>query len=184
MVQKSKKDEFITSHNNSGARDNVDVAETMAEIFVNRYVPVLSLTYIASLLGLALKRGGLTHFVAELLADKAIYWLAFGVGVWVSIPAMIWISMRSVGTLITYANNWYKSTTLLMVIVLMGSFLLFPPDGQGSQWWYTARLFVAAAIPIHVIQYWFFTKEGLPTNISATLGAIALAFFLYGMIVI
>ncbi|MGE4313290.1 MAG: hypothetical protein AB7E85_03335 [Pseudobdellovibrionaceae bacterium] len=183
MVRERDEDGFINEHN-KGSPETLRVAETITEIFINRYLPVLSLTYIASLLGMALKRGGVTHFAAEILADKAIYWLAFGVGVWVSIPAMIWICIRSVGTLVSYANNWYKSTTLLMVIVLLGSFLLFPPNGQGSQWWYTARLFVAAAIPIHVIQYWFFTREGLPTNISATLGAIALALFLYGMIVI
>lgn len=157
---------------------------TFVDILVNRYLPILSITYIACVLGLALKRGGEAHFFHYLLGDETSYFLAFLVSAWVSIPAIIWISMRGVGALTTYANNWYKSTTIIMVLILLASFLLFPPEGQGAQIWHTARLFVAAAIPIHIIQYWFFTRGGLPTGYSATLGAVALALFLYGIVVL
>ena len=151
---------------------------------INRYLPILSLTYIASVLGMALKRGGTADFLFRILTDEKIYDLALMVAIWVSIPAIIWISMRSMGALGAYANNWYKSVTTLMVLTLFSSFLLFPPDGQGHQIWYTARLFIAAAIPIHIVQYWFFTKEGLPAAYSAVLGAIALSLALYGLLII
>ncbi len=157
---------------------------TFADILLNRYLPILSITYIACVIGLALKRGSGIYFFNYLLGDETSYFLAFLVAAWVSIPAIIWISMRGVGALTSYANNWYKSTTIIMVLVLFASFLLFPPNGQGSEMWYTARLFVAAAIPIHIIQYWFFTKGGLPTNYSAVLGVIALTLFLYGVVVL
>lgn len=157
---------------------------TFVDIMVNRYLPILSMTYIACVIGIALKRSGGAYFINYLLGDETSYFLAFLVCAWVSVPAIIWISMRGVGALTAYANNWYKSTTIIMVVILLASFLLFPPDGQGSQIWYTARLFVAAAIPIHIVQYWFFTRGGLPTSYSAVLGAFALALFLYGVIVL
>ena len=170
-------------------RENYEVGHkgtdlTFVEIFLNRYIPILSLTYIASLLGLALKKGMAVGFLTHLFGNESIYTLALLISLWVSIPAWIWMSMRSVGALTSYANRWYKSTTLIMIIILLGSFILFPPAGQGAYLWGGIRLFVAAAIPVHAIQYWFFTKGGLPTNYAATLGAIALAFFLYGLLVI
>lgn len=154
------------------------------DVLVNRYLPVLSCTYIATLIGLALKKGGVSGFVEYFLADKTIYWLALIVGAWVSIPAMIWILMRGIGALEKFANNWYKSTTFMMVSILLGSFLLFPPDDQANIYWMTARLFIAAAIPVHVVQYWFFRHGGLETMQSSFLGAIALTFMLYGLVVL
>lgn len=151
---------------------------------VNQYLPVLSCTYVATVLGLALNRGGVTHFLDYFLQDKTIYWLALIVGVWVSIPAMVWIFMRGIGALEQFANNWYKSTTFMMVSILLASFLLFPPSGQANVYWMSARLFIAAAIPVHVIQYWFFRHGGLETAQSTLLSAFALTLMMYGLIVL
>ena len=154
------------------------------DVFINRYLHVLSCTYVATVIGLALKRGGFSHFLDYFLADKAIYWLALIVGAWVSIPAMIWILMRGIGALEQFANNWYKSITFMMVSILLASFLLFPPSGQENGYWMIARLFIAAAIPVHVIQYWFLRYGGLETLHSSLLGAFALTLMMYGLIVL
>ncbi|MBL4590165.1 MAG: hypothetical protein JKY11_08835 [Alphaproteobacteria bacterium] len=154
------------------------------DVLVNRYFPILSCTYVATVLGLALKKGGVDQFLEYFLADKSIYWMALIVSGWVSIPAIIWIFMRGTGALETFANNWYKSTTIMMVSILIGSFLLFPPSGQANIYWATARLFIVAAIPVHVIQYWFFRHGGLETVQSTTLGALALALMMYGLFVL
>lgn len=154
------------------------------DVVVNRYLPVLSCTYIATVIGLALNKGGFSHFIQYFLADKSLYWLAMIVGVWVSIPAMIWILMRGIGALEEFANSWYKSTTFMMVSILLGSFMLFPPSDQANAYWITARLFIAAAIPVHVIQYWFFRHGGLETMHSSLLGAVALSLMMYGLVVL
>lgn len=168
---------------NPSARDGM-IPLDFFDVFVNRYLPVLSCTYVASVIGLALKRGGLSHFIDYFLQDKTIYWIALIVSVWVSIPAMIWILMRGIGALEQFANNWYKSATFMMVAILLSSFLLFPPSGQANIYWMTARLFIAAAIPVHIIQYWFFRHGGLETMQSTLLGAFALTLMMYGLIVL
>ncbi len=154
------------------------------DVLVNRYFPILSCTYVATVIGLALKKGGGVYFLDYFLRDKSIYWLALIVAGWVSIPAVIWIFMRGVGALEQFANNWYKSTTIMMVSILIGSFMLFPPSGQANIYWATVRLFIAAAIPVHVIQYWFFRHGGLETIQSTTLSAVALSLMMYGFFVL
>ncbi len=154
------------------------------DVFVNRYLPVLSCTYVAVVFGLALKKGGLFGFIPHFFGDKSIYWLALIVATWVSIPAVVWIIMRGIGALEKFANSWYKSTTMMLVIVLASSFILFPPTGQASGIWVTARLFIAAAVPVHAVQYWFFRHGGLETFQSTLLSAFALALMLYGLIII
>ena len=72
----------------------------------------------------------------------------------------------------------------MMVGVLLSSFILFPPDDQTNIYWATVRLFIAAAIPVHVVQYWFLRHGGLETMQSRFIGSIALTVDMYGFLVL
>ena len=177
------KSEYKTVNINGSDKDPLYKLDFF-DVLINRYLPILSITYISSVVGMALKKGGVVGFISIFTTESIIYWLGLGVAAWVSVPAIIWILMRGICSLESFANNWYKSTTFLMVSVLLGSFLLFPPDDQIQGFWFFLRLFIAAAIPIHIVQYIFFTRGGLPTEYSVGLSVAAISLAMYGLLVV
>jgi len=70
---------------NPSARDGM-IPLDFFDVFVNRYLPVLSCTYVASVIVLALQRGVLSHFIYYFLQAKTTYCIALLVGVWFSNP--------------------------------------------------------------------------------------------------
>jgi hypothetical protein len=147
------------------------------DILCNRYFPVLSLTYIASVLGIALKGG---NPIVSILQDSRPYDMALWVALWVAIPAMFWIVIRNSMRYAHAADVWYQAISGLMCATLLVSFLLFPEREIG----YGLRMFFVATIPVFFIQYYFFVRNGLPALAAWPLTIAGIVAFLYGQLVL
>lgn len=142
------------------------------EILTRRYFPVLSLTYISSVIGIAAQKGDVLHYM---LHDKTAYIMALFVGLWMTIPAVVWILLRGTHLYNHLADDWYKIVSILMMVTLCLSFVLFP---ETDIW--GLRIFLAATIPMLIVMYLFFVKGGLPALAAHPLTALGLTFLLYG----
>ena len=142
------------------------------DVLVHRFLPVLSMTYIASIIGIAINKGDFVHYMFH---DKGPYIRALLVVLWVSVPGLIWILMNGSPYLKHYADMWYKIVAVLMVLTISISFLLFPEANV-----YGLRLFFALSMPVFVIIYYFFIKGGLPAVAAYPLNMIGLSVLIYG----
>lgn len=146
-------------------------------VLAHRYFPVLGMTYMASVVGIAHVRGeergaGLSH---ALLNDPAPYYLALFVALWVSVPAILWIILKGSILWSWYAEAWYKAVAFMMSSAAILAYILFPEDFfQGM------RLFFVASIPVFFVQYFFFVKGGLPPLLAWPLTLSAMAMFVWG----
>ena len=104
-----------------------------------------------------------------------MYVMALFVGLWVTVPAVIWIFMKGTHLYNHLADDWYKIISILMMVTLGLSFVLFPEmDGWGL------RTVFAATVPMLIIMYWFFVKGGLPPAAAHPLTVAGLTVFFYG----
>lgn len=153
--------------------------EHFYDVLAHRYFPVLSLTYIATVAGISLKlsqdgNGFLFYFLQDPHAYQMGYWIAG----WVSVPAILWIFVRGTIHIRKVADLWYKVTSGLMIVTLLVSFLLFPMGDTG----FALRLFMVATIPVFLVQYFCFVREGLPPRMSWPLTVAGITFLVYGLI--
>lgn len=142
------------------------------DILVNRFLPVISLTYIATLIGTSIGKHEFMHYIAT---DRTPYIMALCVALWVSIPGIIWILLNGSPLYKHSADIWYKILAGLMVMTLLVSFILFPEANI-----YGMRMYLGISIPMFMVIYWFFVKGGLPEIASYPLNAIALCALIYG----
>jgi hypothetical protein len=151
------------------------VPKDFGEIMMHRFLPVLSLTYISALIGIAAERGSIRHYLLE---DHLAYLMGLVVAAWVSVPAVIWIMLHGSMLYAHMADIWYKIIAGLMILVLMASFILFPEAGD-----YGLRTYFAATMPVFLIMYLFFVKGGLPSFAAHPLTALGLTALLHGAFV-
>jgi hypothetical protein len=154
-----------------GASDRI-VPKGFGEIIARRFLPVLSLTYISAVIGIAAQRGDLEYF---LFRHEQAYIMGLVVAAWVSVPAVIWIILHESPLYTHIADIWYRLIAGLMTLVLMASFILFPEANV-----YGLRIYFAAAIPVFVIMYLFFVRGGLPSFAAYPLSALGLAALMHG----
>jgi hypothetical protein len=172
-------DEYEKGQLHSPVSEDRLLPKEFFDVLFNRYLPVASLTYLGSLLGYATKFGGM-NFIAHLFTNNKIYWLSLYGAIWVSIPALVWIMMRSMSLLSDHADIWYKVTAGMMAATLILSLILFPMEsGPLSH----AQNFIVAVLPVHILMYIYFVKGGMPVMFGAPLSATAVAFFVYGMFI-
>jgi hypothetical protein len=142
------------------------------EILTHRYLPVISLTYISSVVGIAAQKDNFSHYMFD---DKSAYVMALYVALWVSIPALLWAFVKCSHLYNHVADAWYKICAVLMIVFLGMSYILFPEaDALGL------RTYFAATIPMLFILYFFFVKGGLPPFAAHPLTALGLTFLFYG----
>ncbi len=150
-----------------------------AEVLTHRYLPVLAMTYIANILGVAAAHGRdgggvLTH----LLHNPSPYRQAIYVALWVSIPAIVWIILKGSLLWSWHADVWYKGLAFMMASTAIVAYILFPEDFfQGM------RLFFVASIPVFFVQYYFFVRGGMPGVLAWPLTLGAAAAFVWGLFV-
>tara|TARA_R110002124_G_scaffold287365_1_gene474231 strand:+ start:166367 stop:166897 length:531 start_codon:yes stop_codon:yes gene_type:complete len=154
------------------------VPKDFFDILFNRYLPVASLTYLGSLIGYATKFGGLTGWIGQLARNPDIYMLSLYGAIWVSIPAMVWILMRSTAMMNCHADIWYKVTAGMMAATLILSLILFPMENGLLG---MAQNFIVAVLPVHILMYILFVKGGMPVMYGAPISTTAIAFLIYGM---
>ncbi len=156
-----------------GAPDRL-VPTNFSEIVSRRFLPVLALTYVSALVGIAAEKGSLVHFIFE---DKTAYTMALMVAAWVSVPAIVWIMLNGSPFYAHIADLWYKIISALMVMLLIASFVLFPEAEM-----YGLRVYFAATLPVLLIMYILFVKGGLPAFAAYPLTAIGLTALVHGAI--
>lgn len=157
------------------------VPRGFVDAIFNRYFPVLSFTFIAVVLGVACKVGG-EDAVTYFFKYKEAYQIAVAVCAWVSTPAILWILLKMNRPTAPYADTWYIFTTVSMLFLLLATLFLFPTVEN----YYTqmVRLFIVAAIPLHVVQYLFLVKRRLPAQYANVLNFLGLCLFVYGFAVL
>lgn len=142
------------------------------DIIAHRFFPVLSLTYVSTVVGFAARNGDV---VFHLFQNKNAYVMGLIVSAWVSVPAVLWILLKGSHMYHHVAEDWYKIIAGIMTFTLLISFVLFPEmDAYGM------RAYFAATIPVLFIMYFFFVKGGLPPVAAHPLSALGLTFLLYG----
>jgi len=152
------------------------------DLMINRYFPVLSFTFLCVLAGVALKMGGVANFFTYFLRYKEAYQIAAAVGIWVSVPAMLWIIMRVTRALKPFSDIMYAIASMAMIIILLVTVFLFPQvEDYHSQ---LMRLFIVAAIPVHVVQYVFLVKSRLDFRNAQGLNIAGAAMFIYGLVIL
>lgn len=147
------------------------------DILCNRFLPVLSLTYISSVFGVAVKLG---HPVRYVFISPYGYDIALWVALWVSLPGLFWMVIRNSLRYASLADTWYKLIAAIMCVTLALSYLLLPELQLGPG----IRMFFVATIPVFFIQYWFFVRGGLPTIAALPLNLAGIVFFIYGQMFI
>ncbi len=159
-----------------GAPDRL-LPEHFWDILAHRYFPVLSLTYVTTVIGIAAKSGDFVYYMFE---DKHAYLAAFFVAMWVSVPAVIWVMLRGSIMLSRKADGWYKITAVIMSVTVLFSLVLLPEvDLLGLH----LRTYFAATIPVFFVMYLFFVKGGLPPKAAHPLSVMGMTFLFYGAIV-
>lgn len=142
------------------------------DILSRRYFPVLSLTYVSAVIGIAAKKGDFFYY---LFFGKQAYVMALFVGLWVSVPAVLWIFLKNNPLFTHVADDWYKITAAIMTLTLVVSYMLFPEFNM-----FGLRIYFAATLPILFVLYVFFVKGGLPAVAAHPLTALGFTFLLYG----
>lgn len=142
------------------------------DVLVHRFLPVLSLTYVASILGIAANTG---DFIEYLLYNRRAYMMGLFVVVWVSGPGIIWILLHESPLFRHVADLWYKILAAIMVMTITLSFLLFPEANI-----YGLRLYFVASIPVFILVYVLFVRGGLPPAASYPLNALGFCALIYG----
>lgn len=151
------------------------------DIVFHRYFPVAALTYIASLLGVALRNtSSFDTLVRFLFHDPYAYNMALFILLWTSFPAIFWIIIRSSVRYAARADVWYKGIVVLMVLTMFMSYFLFPEWDFGNQ----LRIFFVATIPVFFVQYFFFIRGGFPAAASWPLTVMGLVLMIYGVVIL
>ena len=155
-------------------RDGVDriIPKDFFDLLIHRFLPVISMTYVAAIIGIAFNRGDAFHYLFEV---KTAYIMSMFVVLWVSGPGIAWIFIKGTPLYAHTADLWYKIMAGLMTLTIMLSFLLFPEMEI-----YGLRIYFALSVPVYIIIYYFFVKGGLPAMVSYPLNFIGLAVLLLG----
>ncbi len=156
------------------AQDHI-LPKDFFHVIVHRFFPVLSITYLASILVIAIGVGKISFLRYVFLEPKA-YMMAILVVLWVAGPALVWVLVRSHPIIGSVAELWYKVLSGLMILVVMLSFFLFP-EGQ----MYGMRIYFALSIPVFVMIYFVLIKDKLPPLASYPLNAAGFCALVWGL---
>ncbi|MFP4314369.1 MAG: hypothetical protein ACLFR0_08595 [Alphaproteobacteria bacterium] len=170
MGTKARKEPVI--HIERGAPDRI-LPKHFAKIFFRRFLPVLALTYISTVLGMAFKKGNPEKY---LLQDSTVYTNALFAPLWVSIPALLWIVLRGSHLFNHVANIWYWISAVIMMVTLFMSYFLFPEAEL-----YGLRMYIVPTIPMSCVMYYFLVRHPLPSGIAHMLSAMGITAILFGV---
>lgn len=158
-------------------RDGADylVPKGFADILMHRFLPVLSLTYIAMVIAIAAEKHNLYRYLIE---ENTAYIRSLFVVIWVSVPGVLWIFLNGNPLLRHVADVWYKIAAFIMILTLAFSFFLFPEGNLLG-----LRPYFVATIPIFIVIYYFFVKGGLPAPASYPLNIAGFCMLIWGALI-
>ena len=174
-------DEFERGQLHSPVSEDQLLPKDFFDILLNRYLPIVSLTFTGTVIAYALKTNGMSAFFDTLLHDKNIYLLALYGAIWVSVPAVLWVLMKSNSLLTHHADLWYKVTAGMMAATLLLSLMLFPME---SGLLAKAQNFIVAVLPVHILMYIYFVKDAMPPVFGVPLSCIGVGLFCFGMFIV
>ena len=145
------------------------------DILVQRFIPILSLTFISTLLGIAVQKGDLIFYLFQ---DKTAYIMALFVVFWVSIPGLLWIFLKGSPLLCVLADTWYKIVSFLQVLTITLSAVLFPEADI-----YGLKIYFVVTVPLFILMYIFLVKGAMPSIAAYPLNIIGLAILFYGSLI-
>lgn len=156
------------------AEDNI-LPTGFFEIIVSRFLPVLSLAYIASIIAISINKG---DFIYYMFQNSTAYTMGLVMVLWVSGPAIIWVLLNGSPMFKHVAGLWYKILAGLMIVTIALSFFLFPEADI-----YGLKIYFILSVPIFVLVYFLFVKDMLPKIASYPLNAMGFCALLYGAFV-
>ena len=171
MGTKVKKEPRV--HIERGAPDRI-LPKHFIRIISRRFFPVLSLTYVSSVIGMAFKKGNMERYLFE---EHTVFTMALFAAGWVSIPAILWIILKGSHLFNHVANIWYWVAAFFMSLILFVSFLMFPEVDM-----YGARIYCVATIPMMFVMYFFLAKQPFTAGVAHFMSAVGIAALIYGAI--
>jgi hypothetical protein len=171
-------DKFFGFKIERGAEDRIFPKDFLKIVF-GQFFPILSITYVLSLLGFALFLSGIRVETAYhlVLHSHDIYLFALWNSLWVSVPGLIWILVRGCIRFPAYADLWYKITAGLMSLVLVVGIILFPEEST------KLSPFLIFALPVHIFMYLFLCCFRLNQYVAQPFQILAGGFLIYGFLI-
>lgn len=174
MGTKIKKEPRV--HIERGAPDRI-LPKHFGKILSRRFFPVLSLTYISSVIGVAFKKGAPEFYLFE---DATVYIMALLAAAWVSIPAILWFILKGSHLFHHVAGIWYWILAFAMSLTLGISYILIP---EIEMYGYEVRTYFTATIPMMFVMYFFCAKQALPASAAYFLTAAGITAMLFGAVI-
>lgn len=155
-------------------RDTEDyiLPKNFFDILVHRFFPVISLTYLASVISIAISSG---DFIQHMFMDRMAYLMGILLVLWVSGPAIVWILMAGNPLLAHVADLWYKIIAGLLIVTISLSYFLFPEAEL-----YGLREYFVLSIPIFILIYYVFVRDKLPLVAVYPLNAVGFCALFWG----
>lgn len=170
MIRKEQEEHVVILERD--AKDYI-LPKDFFHVIVHRFFPVLSMTYIASVILIAISLGNVVQYLFQ---DRTAYFMAFLVVLWVSVPAVIWVLVRSHPLLGNVADMWYQVLSGLMFLVIVLSFFIFPESEM-----FGMRIYFALSVPVFLFIYFFLIKDRLPLVASYPLNAAGFCTLVWGI---
>ncbi len=144
-------------------------------VLVTRFLPVISLVYIASIIGIS---GNHQEFLHYLFKERSAYLMGVLVVLWASVPAVIWILLHSSPMFYHVADLWYRILAALMVITVTLGFLLFPEADI-----YGLQIYFVMSVPVFIVMDILFIRDWLPSVLAYPLNALGFCALIYGAMI-
>ena len=145
------------------------------DVLMQRFLPILCLTFISSVFGIAAQKGDVVRF---LFFDNTAYVMSLFIVFWISFPGILWIFLKGNVMLCYLADTWYKLIAGLQVLIITMSAVLFPEADI-----YGLKIYFVVTIPVLLLMYFFLVKGELPKSAAYPLNCIGLGLLLYGAVI-
>lgn len=145
------------------------------DILIRRFIPILSLIYVASIFGVALDKGNVVRYV---FMDKSVYITALFVLVWFSVPALLWVFLRGSIMFCHIAEAWYKAISIVQIVLITLIAVLFPEADI-----YGMKVYFIETVPIFLFMYFFMVRGEMPRHFAFSLSILGLSALFYGSLI-
>ena len=142
---------------------------------VLRFFPVISLSYILSIITIAISTG---DFIQFMFMERMAYVMGAVLVLWVSIPSIVWVLLSANPLLQATANTSYKILSALLIITISLSYFLFPEAKI-----YGLKDYFILSTPIFILIYYVFVKDNMPLSAVYPLNALGACALIWGTFV-
>lgn len=145
------------------------------DILIERFIPILGLTYVVSVMGMAYDRG---DFLFYGFLDKTAYIMSLFVLVWVSFPALIWIFMSGSIMFCHIAELWYKIISFMQIVLTTLVAVMFPEADA-----YGMKVFFFEIPVVFILMFFFMVRGRMPRAAAYAMSLAGLTLLFYGSMI-